>query len=213
MTPQELQVLSVVETFPRGTMFFVEDIEDALPLTMSSVRFILSELALKGAIVRPARGLYCYPRLQEGTMKAIMPTPTEVAYKVAERYNVRIVPSGDEAAFLSGLTTVRTSPDTWYTSGSQQVINLQNGATVRFLERTSDKVFRFRSEPFRNLVEGLKALGRESVGDRELAVAEKIMKGIPAEDLRHDIRLSPGWVRELLWGYLPVRGGGGVPER
>ena len=44
-------------------------------------------------------------------------------------------------------------------------------------------------------------------------VAEKIMKGVPAEDLRHDIRLSPGWVRELLWGYLPVRGGGGVPER
>ena len=86
----------------RGRIFFAQEYYDFWP--ESSVRFALSNLARDGHIARLARGVFCFPELSEYGMKMLLPGTDEIARAVADNSHVRIVPCGDQAAYLVGLT-------------------------------------------------------------------------------------------------------------
>lgn len=196
--------------FSRGTVLFVEDLLTT-GLPEYRLRNTLAEMAAKGTlIVRVARGMYCYPRLAEGTFHALLPPPGEIAESLARRWRVRIAPCGETAAVLSGLIPGTGSPFTWVSDGSEQYFRLQGGREIRFLKRKSAKVFSFRSEEMRNLVEGMRYIGRESMEDSQWVRVSEILCGVSPEDFRHDVRLAPGWIREEL---VSLAGGPSGPWR
>lgn len=191
-------LLRHVVSLPSGAIFFSDDLE-GLGISSSSIRFSLAELAQEGThVVRLARGVYCRPMREERSFRTLLPSPDTVAHAVADRMCVRIVPCGAHAAYLSGLEPFSSAPLTFATDGSEQVVNLQNGHRLVFVKRRSHKVYFFRSERLRNLSEGLRWLGRERVGPGEKGVAADILLGVSDEDFLHDVRLCPGWIRELL---------------
>lgn len=193
----------IVRTIPRGTIFFAEDV--SVPgLSREYVRLALSELARDGvSVIRVARGVFCYPRL-DGNAKVIVPDPPAVAAALAARWRVRIAPCGEQAAYLSGLVPWPAARPLRYVSdGSEQHFNLQNGRRIEFVRRKSVKVFSFRSECLRNLVEGVRFLGPGGIGDSERGVIRRTLAGIPPEDLVHDLRLAPGWISDLFLSLRP----------
>ena len=86
----------------RGRIFFAQEFYDLWP--EGTVRYSLSVLAEKGQIVRLARGVFCFPRISEHGMKMLLPEPDTIAEAIAGKTKVRIVPVGDQAACLVGLT-------------------------------------------------------------------------------------------------------------
>lgn len=193
----------ITSSMSRGTVFFTEDL-DPLNIDPFVLRTTLSRMVQEGTlIVRLARGVFCYPRLEEYSMKVILPPLEAVAEALAARWHVRIAPCGAQAAYLAGLTGLQTHPLTYISDGSAQHFNLQNGRRIEFIRRKSVKVFSFRNERLRNLVEGLRYLGKENVGEFELGVAKATLPEIPSGDFFHDIRLAPVWIQDTLRSLLP----------
>lgn len=189
--------------FPRGAIFFAEDIQfDGRP--EEQVRLALSELSRSpsGGIIRLCRGVYCRPRL-DPSAKVIVPDDLDVAAALAARWRVRIAPCGEQAAYLAGLIDFQRYPLRFVSDGSYQYFNLQNGRRIEFIRRKSLKVFSFLNPRMRNLVEGVRFLGMENIREHEAGIIMGTLAEIPDGDFRHDIMLSPGWVREY---FLTLRG-------
>lgn len=186
------------ERFPRGTIFFAQDL-DFPDVPPANVRLALSELSKDSlSIIRVSRGVFCYPRL-DGNAKVMVPDPLTVAEAVAARWRVRIAPCGEQAAYLAGLVPWPASaPLRFVSDGSRQHFNLEGGRRIEFVWRSSLKVFSFRNERMRNLVEGLRWLGPANVGDPEKTVAWKVLREVPDADFQNDIRLAPGWISGIL---------------
>lgn len=202
MTPQQTQVLAFISSsFHRGQIFFQEDLE-VLPIDTRSIRNVLSDLNEKSLIVRLFRGAYLWPVLAEGTMKFILPEPDEVAHAVALRKHIKIIPSGPEAAWRLGLTPLRTAPWTYYTTGARQTLHLANGVTIRFLCKGAMTDFSFENDLMRDLVVGLKEIGRDEAGEETVKVAWEVASQVGREAILRDIKKCPGWIREILWGIL-----------
>ncbi len=193
-----LTVLMYVSShFERGRIFFVEDLEET-GIPSDELRVVLSRIVNAGPdVVRLARGVYCYPYVTSGA-KVLLPSDVEVADALAARWRVRIAPCGAQAAYLAGFTSLCVAPLVFVSNGSYQVFNLQGGRQIVFRRRKSNKVFFFRSDVMRNLVEGLRWVGKERVGDREYVVVADNLVKVSREDFEHDLKLAPLWIREIL---------------
>ena len=60
------------------------------------------------------------------------------------------------------------------------------------------RIFAFRSRKMMLLSNGIRALGKENIGQREREVLKWQLDSVPVEDFDEDIRLCPGWVRDIL---------------
>ena len=54
-------VLEKIRQMDRGTIFFIDDFIEFG--SSGAVRIALMELKKQGIILRPARGIYCYPQI------------------------------------------------------------------------------------------------------------------------------------------------------
>lgn len=188
----------ISKAFPRGTIFFAEDLPEFPGHSADYVRMALSELVRDSySIIRIARGVFCYPRL-DGSAKVMVPDDAAVAAALAARWRVRIAPCGAQAAYLAGLIPFQSYPLRFVSDGSEQHFDLQNGRRIEFVRRKSVKVFGFTDERLRNLVEGLRYLGKDGVREWEASVARETLREIPDSSFVHDILLAPGWIRDFL---------------
>ena len=137
----DMAILRLLAEKGRGRIFFAQEYYDRWP--ESTVRFSLGVLAEKGQIVRLARGVFCYPNLSEHGMKMLLPDPDDIAKAIAEKTKVRIVPVGDQAACLVGLTGLSFNRYTYLTDGAPRKINLANGRRIEFRHTSEMRIFAF----------------------------------------------------------------------
>ena len=189
----------IFSSFPRGSVFFAEDLEPT-GIPSEAIRFSLSRIvADQTSVVRLGRGIYCVPeQSSEYSGKFLMPSLDYIAESLARRWKVRIAPCGAQAAYLAGFTGLSLNQNTWVSDGSEQIFNLQNGKSIRFIKRKSMKVFQFWSTRMRNLVEALRYLGKDEIHAEGRGVIADNLQWVSDEEFLHDIRLSPSWIRELL---------------
>ena len=192
----ENDILARLSKRGRGRIFFAQEYYDLWP--DSSVRFALSNLARQGRIVRLARGVFCYPRLSEYGMKMLLPDADEIARAIARKTHVRIVPYGDQAAYLVGLTGVQFSSTTYLTDGAPRRIHLSNGRTIELRHTSEMRIFAFKSEKMQLISNAVRALGRENVKLAEREVLKWYLDSVPASEFEADIQLCPEWVRDIL---------------
>ena len=180
----------------RGRIFFAQEFHEIWP--ESSVRFSLSNLARDGQIARLARGVFCYPRLSEHGMKMLLPGTDKIARAIAHKTHVRIVPFGDQAAYLVGLTGVQFSSSTYITDGAPRKIHLANGRTIEFRHTSEMRIFAFHSEKMQLLSNAVRALGKGNIKASEREIIKWYLDSVPSGEFDQDIQLCPEWVRELL---------------
>ena len=90
---------------------------------------------------------------------------------------------------------------TFLTSGSAREVHL-NGKNIVF-KRGVPKNFAFESKMMALLAQALKSIGKENIGEEELAVVRRLLKGIPdKEALIRDMRLLPDWMKTIVQPIL-----------
>lgn len=183
----------------RGRIFFAQEYYDRWP--EGSVRFCLASLSADGRIARLARGVFCYPMLSEYGMKMELPTTDEIAQAVAEKSKARIVPCGDQAAYLVGLTGFQFTTSTYLTDGAPRKINLSNGRKIEFQHTSEMRIFAFTNRKMQLLSNGIRALGRKNIGSLEKEPIKYHLGNISSEDFYRDLQLCPEWVRDLLQSF------------
>ena len=156
---------------------------------------ILSELTTEGMLVKIAHGIYAKPRRSK--FGVVLPSVDKVVQAIATRDNAKVLPSGMTALNALGLSTQVPMNYTYLTTGSERTVNLSNRKVV--LKRGVPKNFCYGTRLISLLVQALKALKKENVGESELNVIRQlVLKETDKETLVKDIDMMPAWMKRII---------------
>ena len=186
-----------IRSWDRGRIFFIDDF--AMIESQWGVRFGLSQLAEEGMILRLARGIYCYPKIEgEYSMSATIPDPETIAYALAAKDRFRIIPYGDQAAYKLGLTGLRISDLKYLTDGAPRHINLAKGRKVYFNHTSEVRMFDYCNETMQLVASAIRALGEEMIDAERKRIIHEHLMTVPEKEFLKDITLPPAWVQKII---------------
>ena len=181
-----------IEAMPEDCILFRSDFPEYHTEFVGS---ILSELTTEGMLVKIAHGIYTKPR--KSKFGVVLPSVDKVVQAITVRDNAEVLPSGMTALNALGLSTQVPMNYTFLTTGSERTVILSNRKVV--LKRGVPKNFCYRTRLISLLVQALKALKKENVGEGELnIIRELVSKEIDRETLIKDVDMMPAWMKRII---------------
>lgn len=181
-----------IEAMPEDCILFRSDFPKYHTEFVGSV---LSELTTEGMLVKIAHGIYAKPR--NSRFGVVLPSVDKVVQAIAVRDNAEVLPSGMTALNALGLSTQVPMNYTYLTTGSERTVNLSNRKVV--LKRGVPKNFCYGTRLISLLVQALKALKKENVGESELnAIRQLVSKETDKETLVKDVDVMPAWMKRII---------------
>ena len=181
-----------IEAMPEDCILFRSDFPEYHTEFVGS---ILSELTTEGMLVKIAHGIYAKPRRSK--FGVVLPSVDKVVQAIATRDNAKVLPSGMTALNALGLSTQVPMNYTYLTTGSERTVNLSNRQVV--LKRGVPKNFCYGTRLISLLVQALKALKKENVGEEELNIIQQlVLKETDKETLAKDVDMMPAWMKRVI---------------
>ena len=193
------QMRWMLRSWERGRFVFTDDF--ASLESQGSVRIGLCQLVKDGVLHRIARGIYYYAGITgDINVKTsfVMPSEETIAYAVAERERIRIIPYGDQAARKLGITGMSISSLKYLTDGAPKVINLAKGRKIYFNHTSEVKMFDFCNETMQMISSAIRALGADMIGEREKQILQEAIRKVPEKEFEKDITIPPAWVQAIM---------------
>jgi hypothetical protein len=177
-----------------GTIFVTSDFKDIAE--RSTIKMGLSRLCDEQVIRRVMRGVYEYPEYSELLEEFVAPSPDKVAQAIARNYGWTIVPCGDTALNLLGLST--QVPNIWsYVSDGPYKDYDFNNIHLKF-KHTTNKEITGISYKTALVIQALKTLGCDRIDDN---VIVKLSKGLSTDEKRTlllESQYATSWIYESL---------------
>lgn len=192
----------VIERFKkakRGTVFFTDDFLRFG--TAKNISKILERLVDKNEITRVSRGIYTRPEINKQLGITLSPSTETIARAIARRDRARIIPTGQYALNVLGLSTQIPMNAVYLTDGAARKITI--GKRTILFKKTTPRNLAAIGEISGMVIQGLKALGKNELTEEETSQVVEILKKEKSERLRHDIRLAPEWIRSIMKAALP----------
>ena len=165
----------------------------------SYISKLLSAAADEGRLVRLSGGIFMKPA--NSTYGMAMPSMMQVAEAIAERDHVQILPVGETAENMFGLSEQVPMKTMFLTSGSARTINV-NGRMLQF-KRGVPRNFAYKDKNLAAFCQALKSIGDGKLTEEQMSVVYDIMKHYTLNaEARADILLMPIWIRRLLLKVL-----------
>jgi len=194
------QVLSKIQEFERGNIFFPEDF--ASIGSDESVRQALSRICKDGTIVRLSKGIYLYPVIDE-ELGIFYPSVERIAKAIAKRDKSRIIPTGAFALNRLGLSTQVPINVVFLTDGIPRKINIGK-QTITF-KHTHPKSLSFRGKTTPLVVAALKEIGKGKASPGELRKIKDALQSEPEEIALSDAYLAPRWITDIILTLIKSR--------
>jgi hypothetical protein len=189
---QERPLKQIIEEIPPGGVIFRTDYPQ---YSAEFVGNVLSRLIESGKVIKLAQGIYYRPMMSR--FGAIKPSIAQIAESIAKRDNAKILPVGETALNELGLSTQVPMNYTFLTSGSGRTISL--GSQNIIFKRGVPRNFAYQTTLIAYLVQALRALGKDNVGESELAQIRRLIRMEPEQEkLKQDLLLIPVWMRKIL---------------
>ena len=190
------KILTNVKKRGRGTIFFAQDMLQYGQRL--SVLKALERMAAAGTILRVARGIYCYPKIDKQLgLGALYPSLDEIAQAVAKRDKARIAPTGAYALNILGLSTQVQMNVVYLTDGTARRLTIGNGKGILF-KHTAPKNLAFRSRTAMYITFALKELGQEGVTQEHIDRIRELVKAEKKENILADAALIPSWIMKII---------------
>lgn len=190
------QILASVKKCGRGYVFFADRF--AKYGSATNIRKALSLLVQDGIIIRVARGIYCYPKIDKQLgLGIIYPTIDEIAQAIGKRDKARIVPTGMYALNLLGLSEQVPMNCVYLTDGTPRTIAIRSGRTIKF-KHTAPKNLAFQNNLAMLICFALREIGQDNITDQHLTRIRELLHQDNKEQILHDLPLMPIWIREIV---------------
>lgn len=191
----ENKILEKSKKRGRGAVFFVGDFISYG--SRNSVNKALERLTEKGLMLRVARGIYCYPKIEKVYgLGAVPPSLEDIAKAMAKRDGARIIPTGLFAQYQLGLTQQVPMNVVYLTDGVSRTIDLGEGKNIKF-KHTSPRYFAIRSQLALLLTMALKDWKVENLTEVQVAVIKALLDTNPRIQAT-DLKLMTSKVREFI---------------
>ena len=181
-----------IEAMPEDSVLFRSDFPE---YHSEFVGETLAELTKEGVLVKLAQGIYAKPRMSR--FGVVLPSVEKIVQAIAVRDNAKVLPSGMTALNALGLSTQVPMNYTYLTTGSERTVKLTNRQVV--LKRGVPKNFWYETRLIALLVQALKTLKQENVGQEELQIIRSLIEKEPdKETLAKDVDKMPAWMKRLI---------------
>lgn len=185
-----------IENLGKGRIFFADDF-----VSMGSaenIRQTLLRCAKRGKIVRVANGIYCYPQNDDKLgLGILMPSYDQIANAIAERAHARIIPTGDYALNVLGLSTQVPMNCVYLTDGTPRKVEISGGRGIIF-KKTTPKNLAFNNRLAMLVTSALKSIKQENVTPEQIEHIEKLLKKDDKGSVLADLALMPIWIRKIV---------------
>lgn len=192
----EDKILYKIKKCGRGVLFSSKDF-----ITFGEQKSILKSLERltnSEEIIRVARGIYCYPKIDKVLgLGVIYPTFEDVAQYIAKRDKARIVPTGDYALNILGLSMQVPTNVVYLTDGSPRKIELSSGRGIQFV-KTAPKNLAFKNKLAMLLTFALREIGESNVTEEQKQHITKLLNNEDKELIQKDFSLMPNWIQLLI---------------
>lgn len=153
------QIEERIRNSPKITIFLTSDFTDLASSDAANKALLRLEEA--GLIRRILFGVYEYPDYNEFLNEYVEPSPDKVAHALARKFGWTIVPCGDTALNMLGLST--QVPSIWLYVSDGTYKEYAYGNTVIKFQRTTNKKISKISYKTALVIQALKALGKENI--------------------------------------------------
>ena len=177
-----------------GTVYVAVDFVDISDKT--SVNAYLARLVDEGLIRRVLRGVYDKPEYNDFLEEYVAPSPDKVANALARNFGWSIVPCGDTALNLLGLST--QVPAAWvYVSDGTYKEYAYDNTTIQF-KRTTNKEISKLSYKTALTVQALKALGKDKIDDTVIGRLSKLLTAEEKKTMLEEAKAATSWIYEYI---------------
>lgn len=168
----------------------------------ASIRKALSKLQKQNFIRRLTQGVYDYPQIHD-VLGIIPPDLNEVARVIAEKNGVQIQPAGAHAANLIGLSTQVPGRIIFLTEGPSRKVKIGNQEII--FKKTSKKIMASAGTREGLLIQALKNLGKDHIGQVARLQISKFLKDSTEKEIRHNMKFAPAWIRALVFEIMEFK--------
>lgn len=186
----------MIDTFDKGRIFFADDFVGMA--SAENIRQTLLRYVKKGKIMRVAKGIYYYPQIDEKLgLGVIVPSYDQIANAIAKRAHARIVPTGDYALNVLGLSTQVPMNCVYLTDGTPRKVDISGGRGIVF-KRTAPKNLSFKNRLAMLVTSALKSVRQENATPEQIEHIRQLLRKEDKNSVLADLRLMPIWVRKII---------------
>ncbi|UKI12271.1 MAG: type IV toxin-antitoxin system AbiEi family antitoxin domain-containing protein [Oscillospiraceae bacterium] len=177
-----------------GTVYVAVDFVDISDKT--SVNAYLARLVDEGLIRRVLRGVYDKPEYNDFLEEYVAPSPDKVANAIARNFGWTIVPCGDTALNLLGLSTQVPAAWVYVSDGTYKEYTYDN-TTIQF-KRTTNKEVSKLSYKTALTVQAFKALGKDKIDDMVISRLGKLLTAEEKQTMLEEAKAATSWIYEYI---------------
>ncbi len=185
-----------IDSFQDGYIFTYSDFSDLGIKDSSTIRQSLSRLLKEKKIIRIRDGFFYKPIYSKILDEILPPSPENFAYAIARKFKWNIIPCGDVALNLLGISTQIPADWTYLSDGPYRHFDLDN-FSITFKHRTNREISGM-SKITGLIIQALKTLNKENVTDE---VIHKISTKINSDDKKKILAESiyaSDWIKNFL---------------
>ena len=189
------QVKLRIENASPGDIFIPADFSDLAEAR--KITMCLSRLHEDGTLERVKRGVYMKPRYSQLLNRPVPPREDAVAKAIARNYGWTIVPCGDTALNMLGLST--QIPTVWlYVSDGPYKTYETDG--IRFQYKHTDRKNELIgvTEKTALIIQALRALGKENIDSQTISYLSGRLDAKEKRQLLQESRYVTAWIYEAI---------------
>ena len=188
------QILSRIEAMAKGEVFVISDFSDLAD--EATVRKALSRLEEDGKIRRIMRGVYENPKFNDFLGEYVKPHPDKIAKALARNYGWTIVPCGDTALNMLGLST--QVPAVWLYVSDGNYREYTCGNFVIQFKRTANKEISKISFKTALVIQAIKALGKDKITDDVIEKIRSLTTDEEKEQMFVEAKYATAWIYDVI---------------
>lgn len=194
------KIFKRLEESPEHSVFFLNDFVELG--SVETVRKVLLQACMMGVISHLSHGIYIKPL--KSRFGEVPPSLDAIAKEIAERDHVKIMPAGNTAANIIGLSTQIPMSASYLTTGSSRTINIGN-RRIKF-RHAAPRDFAYKGMIIPLIVQALKDLGEGNVDENTSSSILRYMSNAKDWDtFSEDLLLAPAWIQSVIKPIIKKR--------
>lgn len=190
------QILASIKKCGRGSVVFPDRFSRFG--NAKRVQKAMEQLVASGDLIRVARGIYCFPKIDKVFgLGVLYPGAADVAKAIATRDRAKIVPTGEWAQYQLGLTQQIPMVVVYLTDGYSRTVHLIRGGTIQF-KHAAPRNFAFINQIAMMANSALRTLGKDAVTDEQIRIVQEHLRKEPQEMVFRDLALMPDWIKTIV---------------
>lgn len=188
------QIEERIRNSQKGTIFLTSDFIDLASSDAANKALLRLEEA--GLIRRILFGIYEYPEYNEFLNEYVEPSADRVAHALARKFGWTIIPCGDTALNLLGLST--QVPSVWlYVSDGTYKEYTYGNTTIKF-KRTTNKEISKLSYKTALVIQAIKALGKENITNEIISKIAQVTTEKEKAQMFAEAKYATSWIYDII---------------